>query len=78
MTTVKRAWYNYRQKQIGSCNGKMLVFMWTNYYESINTYQNIDGWELVTSFSVGGFEWIGFSKKLPRKWLSFLREKQLS
>ena len=38
-----------------------------NFDAFFDEIQNIDGWELVTSFSVGGFEWIGFSKKLPIK-----------
>lgn len=31
-----------------------------NYDESIRARQHIDGWKLVTSFSVRGFEWLGF------------------
>ena len=33
--------------------------------ESINACKNIDDWKFVTSFSVGGFEWTGFSKENP-------------
>ena len=35
--------------------------------ESINACKNIDDWKFVTSFSVGGFEWTGFSKENPNK-----------
>lgn len=38
-----------------------------NYDESIRACQHIDGWKLVTSFSVGGFEWLGFSKEISNK-----------
>lgn len=41
--------------------------MQMTFSESINVCQNIDGWEFVTSFSVGGFEWLGFSKENPNK-----------
>ena len=40
------------------------IFMLMNYDESIRARQHIDGWKLVTSFSVRGFEWLGFSKEL--------------
>ena len=38
--------------------------MLMNYDESIRARQHIDGWKLVTSLSVRGFEWLGFSKEL--------------
>ena len=41
--------------------------MLMNYDESIRACQHIDGWKFVTSFSVGGFEWLGFSKKISIK-----------
>ena len=41
--------------------------MLMNYDESIRACQHIDGWKFVTSFSVGGFEWLGFSKKISNK-----------
>lgn len=35
--------------------------------ESIHACKNIHGWEFVTSFSVGGFEWLSFSKESLNK-----------
>lgn len=36
---------------------------------------NIDGWKLVTSFSVGGFEWLGFSKEISNKMIIISSQK---
>lgn len=46
-----------------------------NFDESINACQTIEGWELVTSFSVGGFEWLGFSKENPNKMIIISSQK---
>lgn len=46
-----------------------------NLDESINACQAIEGWELVTSFSVGGFEWLGFSKENPNKMIIISSQK---
>lgn len=46
-----------------------------NYDESIQVCQHIDGWKLVTSFSVGGFEWLGFSKENPNKMIIISSQK---
>ena len=43
--------------------------------ESINACKNIDGWEFVTSFSVGGFEWMGFSKESLNKMIIISSQK---
>lgn len=37
------------------------------YEDCVEAYKNIEGWQMVTSFSVGGFEWLGFSKGQPNK-----------
>lgn len=37
--------------------------------------KTIDGWELVAEFSVGGFEWLGFSKKEPNKMIVISSQK---
>lgn len=39
----------------------------TNIEDCIDAYKNINGWEIVASFSVGGFEWLGFSEEQPNK-----------
>ncbi len=46
-----------------------------NFDESINACQTIEGWELVTIFSVGGFEWLGFSKENPNKMIIISSQK---
>lgn len=38
-----------------------------SFNESVNACQSIEGWKFVTSFSVGGFEWLGFSQNYPNK-----------
>ena len=43
--------------------------------ESINACKNIDDWKFVTSFSVGGFEWAGFSKENPNKLIIISSQK---
>lgn len=43
--------------------------------ESINACKSIDGWEFVTSFSVGGFEWMGFSKESLNKMMIISSQK---
>lgn len=43
--------------------------------ESINACKNIDDWKFVTSFSVGGFEWTGFSKENPNKLIIISSQK---
>lgn len=49
--------------------------MLMNYDESIRACQHIDGWKFVTSFSVGGFEWLGFSKKISNKMIIISSQK---
>ena len=44
--------------------------------ESINACKNIDDWKFVTSFSVGGFEWAGFSKENPNKLIIISSQKR--
>ncbi len=51
--------------------------MLMNYDESIRACQHIDGWKFVTSFSVGGFEWLGFSKKISNKMIIISSQKLL-
>ncbi len=43
--------------------------------ESINACKNIDGWKFVTSLSVGGLEWIGFSIERPNKMIVISSQK---
>lgn len=43
--------------------------------ESLKACQNIEGWKFVTSFSVGGFEWLGFSKERPNKMIIISSQK---
>lgn len=43
--------------------------------ESINACKNIYGWEFVTSFSIGGFEWMGFSKESLNKMIIISSQK---
>lgn len=43
--------------------------------ESINACKNIDDWKFVTSFSVGGFEWAGFSKENPNQLIIISSQK---
>ncbi|MCI9272226.1 MAG: hypothetical protein HFH11_14055 [Dorea sp.] len=43
--------------------------------ESINACKNIYGWEFLTSFSIGGFEWMGFSKESPNKMIIISSQK---
>lgn len=43
------------------------------YIETLETIKTIPGWEVVTSFSVGGFEWLAFSEKCPTKLLIISR-----
>lgn len=43
--------------------------------ECIEAYKKIKGWELVISFSVGGFEWLGFSKEKPNKMICISSQK---
>lgn len=45
------------------------------YIETIETLKSIPGWEFVTSFSVGGFEWLAFSEKCPTKLLIISSQK---
>ena len=33
--------------------------------DSIEAYKRINGWKIIADFAVGGFEWLGFSKKQP-------------
>ncbi|MBR1736105.1 MAG: hypothetical protein IJ736_03680 [Firmicutes bacterium] len=35
--------------------------------ETYNVCKGIKGWEITANFSVGGFEWLGFSKVSPEK-----------
>ena len=43
--------------------------------ESINACKKIDGWKFVTSFSVGGLEWLGFSKESLNKMIIISSQK---
>ena len=43
--------------------------------ECIEAYKKINDWELVTSFSVGGFEWLGFSKEKPNNMICISSQK---
>lgn len=43
--------------------------------ESMNACKNICDWEFVTSFSVGGFEWMGFSKETTNKMIIISSQK---
>lgn len=43
--------------------------------DCIETFKKIKGWELVSSFSVGGFEWLGFSKEKPNKMICISSQK---
>ena len=55
--------------------------MLMNYDESIRACQHIDGWKFVTSFSVGGFEWLGFYDKnfdYPEKPLKYKHIRRIS
>lgn len=45
------------------------------YIETLETLKSMSGWEVVTSFSVGGFEWLAFSKKWPTKLLIISSQK---
>lgn len=46
-----------------------------NYADCMEAYKNIDGWQVITSFSVGGFEWLGFSKEQPNKMICISSQK---
>lgn len=46
-----------------------------NYIETMEALKGIAGWEVVTSFSVGGFEWLSFSRKNPPKLLIISAQK---
>lgn len=46
-----------------------------NEIECIEAYKKVNGWKLVTSFSVGGFEWLGFSKEKPNKMICISSQK---
>ena len=46
-----------------------------NDIECIEAYKKIKGWELVISFSAGGFEWLGFSKENPNKMICISSQK---
>ena len=43
--------------------------------DCIDAYKNIDGWEMVASFSVGGFEWLGFPEKESNKMICISSQK---
>lgn len=46
-----------------------------NSRESLEAIKKIDGWDVVADFSVGGFEWLGFSKKEPNKLICISSQK---
>ena len=46
-------------------NKQEIPMMWSEDCEE--AYERIEGWQMATSFSVGGFEWLGFSKEQPNK-----------
>lgn len=46
-----------------------------NYADCMKAYENIDEWQVITSFSVGDFEWLGFSKEQPNKMLCISSQK---
>lgn len=56
-----------------------IKYIETNYMisekESIEALKKIDGWEIIANFSVGGFEWLGFSKEQPKKLILISSQK---
>lgn len=46
-----------------------------NIMECFEAYQKIEGWKVIADFSVGGFEWLGFSKKMPNKLICISSQK---
>lgn len=46
-----------------------------NFSESINACKNIEGWEIAANFSVGGFEWLGFSQNSSNKMIIISSQK---
>lgn len=44
-------------------------------FESVNALNNIANWKVVTYFSVGGFEWLGFSQYKPNKMIIISSQK---
>ena len=46
-----------------------------NCIEMMDAFNSIQGWKVVTDFSVGGFEWLSFSKKDPSKMLIISSQK---
>lgn len=46
-----------------------------NFQDNLEAFKQIDDLELVTSFSFGGFQWLGFSKEQPNKMLCISSQK---
>lgn len=49
--------------------------MMMNSMESLEALKKIDDWDIITNFSVGGFEWLGFSKEEPNKLICISSQK---
>lgn len=49
--------------------------MMMNSIESLEALKKIDDWDIITNFSVGGFEWLGFSKEEPNKLICISSQK---
>lgn len=43
--------------------------------ESVSIINNIENWKMSAYFSVGGFEWLGFSKNQPNKMIIIFSQK---
>lgn len=46
-----------------------------NIKECLEAYKKIEGWSIVANFSVGGFEWLGFSKEKTNKLICISSQK---
>lgn len=46
-----------------------------NVTECLEAYRKIEGWNVIADFSVGGFEWLGFSKETPNKMICISSQK---
>ena len=43
--------------------------------DTLDACKGIEGWNIIASFAVGGFEWLGFSKKQPNLMLCISSQK---
>ena len=46
-----------------------------NAIECLEAYRKIEGWKVIADFSVGGFEWLGFSRETPNKMICISSQK---